>query len=143
MTTSLLIISDPINRDNLNYRYVTITANTTLFFMEVDSDSSSTCSVSSADSESSLCDELQHLVAHCEALHLHHHTALELLERIQMLLDREEGITVHYQCEDRDFGEVLETLHAGVLENIWAGRDTRFGDVLLEALSYSSVVDGP
>jgi hypothetical protein len=60
-----------------------------------------------------------------------------------MLLDREEGITVHYQCEDRDFGEVLETLHAGVLENIWAGRDTRFGDVLLEALSYSSVVDGP
>ena len=104
-------------------------------------DSSSTCSASSANSESSLCDELQHLVAHCEALHLHHHTALETLERIQQLLDREEGITVHYQCEDRDFGEVLETLHAGALENIRAGRPPRFGVVLVEALSYSSVVD--
>lgn len=113
--------------------------------MDVDFDSSSTCSISStsssANSESSLCDELQHLVAHCEALHLHHHTALETLERIRQLLDREEGITVHYQCEDRDFGEILEGLHAGALENIRAGRPPRFGDVVVEALSYSSVVD--
>ncbi len=107
--------------------------------MDIDSDSSSTCSVS--NSESSLCDELQELIVHCEALHLHHHTALETLERIQQLLDREEGITVHYQCEDRDFGEILEGLHAGALENIRAGRPPRFGDVVVEALSYSSVVD--
>ena len=138
MATSLRIILDPINRDNLNYRYVTITANTTLFFMEVDSDSSSTCSTSSADSESSLCDELQHLVAHCEALHLHHHTALETLERIQMLLDQREGITIHYQCEDRDFGDVLEGLHAGALHEMEQGGPPRFGKILLEALQYSS-----
>jgi len=100
--------------------------------MDVDSDSSSTCS------ESSLCDELQHLVAHCEALHLHHHTALETLERIQLLLDQREGITIHYQCEDRDFGDVLEELHAGALHEIEQGGAMRFGSILLEALQYSS-----
>jgi hypothetical protein len=55
-----------------------------------------------------------------------------------MLLDQREGITIHYQCEDRDFGDVLEGLHAGALHEMEQGGPPRFGKILLEALQYSS-----
>ena len=103
--------------------------------MDVDSDSSCT---SSTCSEDSLCDELAQLVTQCEALHLHHHTALDTLYRIHRLLEEQNGIAVHYQCEDRDFGDVLEDLHASALEEIDQGGSVHFGETLLGALHYLS-----
>jgi hypothetical protein len=103
--------------------------------MDVDSDSeisTNTCC------DNPLHEELQQLVIQCEELHRQHHMTLEATERVRHLADQGDGITVHYQCEDRDFGEVLEGLHAGALEEVQTGGPVRFGAILLEALSFTT-----
>lgn len=85
---------------------------------------------------SSVLEELEQLTAHCHQLHATHHEALQTLESLHRLVDQGDAIRVHYQCEDRDFGEVLEELHAGALEDVQKGGPVRFGAVLLEALSF-------
>jgi len=87
---------------------------------------------------SSISEELEQLTAECLELHRQHHDALGTLERIHRLVDQGEGITVHYQCEDRDFGDVLEELHMRALEDAEKGEPVRFGARLQEALQYAS-----
>lgn len=84
---------------------------------------------------SSVSEELEQLATQCQELYCQHQNALDSLERIQRLVDQGNAITVHYQCEDRDFGEVLEELHTETLEK---GGSVRFGERLLEALHYMS-----
>ena len=100
------------------------------------SSSESTDSCDSCDSTSSLLDELQELVEHCQGLHRHHDTALQHLSTIQALLVH--PMTIHYQCEDHDFGTFLESLHAQALEEIDQGGAVSFGQLLLDRLAYSS-----
>ena len=45
---------------------------------------------------------------------------------------------MHYQCEDRNFGDVLEELHMRALEDAEKGEPVRFGARLQEALQYAS-----
>lgn len=86
-------------------------------------------------------EELEQLTAYCQQLHSAHHEALQTLESLHRLADQGDGIRVHYQCEDRDFGEVLEELHASALEDVQKGGSVRFGAILLEALSFTTFPD--
>jgi len=94
--------------------------------------------ISSDDSHSSLLDELQEVVEHCQELHRHHEIALSHLHTIQQLLALDTPITIHYQCEDHDFGTLLESLHAKALQDIDQGATNTFGQTLLHVLAYSS-----
>ena len=85
----------------------------------------------------SISEELEQLTADCQELHRQHHDALGTLECIHRHVDQGEGITVHYQCEDRGFGDVLEELHVRAMEDVEKGGPVRFGTVLLEALQYA------
>ena len=86
----------------------------------------------------SISEELKRLAAHCHELHRQHHTALGTLKSIHRLVEQGESIRVHYQCEDRDIGDVLEELHATALDNVKKGQPAHFGTKLLEALQYTS-----
>lgn len=92
----------------------------------------------SSDSSDSLLEEFQELVEHCQGLHLHHHAAINSLHTIQQLLHVEETITIHYQCEDHDFGTLLESLHTQTMEEIDQGASPSFGQKLFDVLAYSS-----
>ncbi len=83
-------------------------------------------------------EELEQLTAYCQELHRQHQDALHATEVLHQTLEQGEAIRVHYQCEDRDFGDMLEELHRGQLEAIEKGGAVRFGAVLLEALSFTT-----
>ena len=83
-------------------------------------------------------EELEQLTAECQELQRQHQTSLSTLQSMEQLVEQGDTITVHYQCEDRDFGEVLEELHVGALECIEKGESVRFGERLLKALQYMS-----
>jgi hypothetical protein len=88
--------------------------------------------------EDPICEEIGKLIAHCQELHLHHHRALDTLKRIHELLDTKQNRIIHYQCEDHDFGTLLESLHQESLNAIDREEDVNFSRVLLDVLYYSS-----
>jgi hypothetical protein len=97
----------------------------------------STMSESDSDSDSaiSITEEMEDILSRCEQLHLHHQTAMDILQRIHSSFPSSSPITIPYQEKEADLGEVLEELHAHTLEQIKQGHRIHFSQVLLSVLS--------
>jgi hypothetical protein len=88
----------------------------------------------STSSDNSLNNEIIQLIHRCEQLNLHHQYAIESLHNIQEMLNEDDNIMAHYECEDHEFGELLESLHQKTLEAIQKGENSSFSQRLLELL---------
>jgi len=100
--------------------------------MDMDTDTDS------VESDDSLNNEISELIERCEELNLHHQYAINTLHKIQEILNEDDNIMAHYECEDHEFGELLESLHQKTLEAIQKGENSSFSQRLLELLEKST-----
>lgn len=90
-------------------------------------------SISSSDSDISVCEDIEQLIEQCVQLHEHINESYELLQNLSQMLETSDNITVICDGTLMNLSELLESLHTKALNDIKENGNSSFG---LDLLNY-------
>ncbi len=91
-------------------------------------------SISSSDSDISVCNDIEQLIQQCEQLHEHINNSFNLLQNLSEMLETNNNITILNNGILINLSELLESLHMKALNDIKENKNNNFGYELLNYL---------